>query len=155
MLRILILIAAVPAIALAAPAWPLKPDLSPDRLGRMATHVVTGKVTAVYERTETVDDWNYTRYVAEVRVDGCEKGDGVKKGDIVYVRYWRRAWAGKGAPNPRAVTYQYRHLPGAGEALRIYLARNSYDGFTVDNKDGGFNVIGPNGFEQLLPATGK
>ena len=27
------------------------------------------------------------------------------------------------------------------------LARNAYDGFTQDNTDGGFNVIGPNGFE--------
>jgi len=28
----------------------------------------------------------------------------------------------------------------------IYLAKNAYDGFTRDNHDGGFNVIGANGF---------
>ena len=29
----------------------------------------------------------------------------------------------------------------------LYLACNAYDGFTQANTDGGFNVIGPNGFE--------
>ena len=37
----------------------------------------------------------------------------------------------------------------------MYLARNAYDGFGADNKDGGLNVIGANGFEKLKPASGK
>jgi hypothetical protein len=37
----------------------------------------------------------------------------------------------------------------------VYLARNAHDGFDPDNKDGGFNVIGANGFEKLAPPPGK
>ena len=46
-----------------------------------------------------------------------------------------------------------RYLAEEGETRRIYLARNSRDGFGDDNEDGGLNVIGANGFEK--PASGK
>ena len=98
-------------------------------------------------------DWKYTRFVAEIRVDECEKGDGVKKGELVYVRYYRRAWVGAGEQPPSSSGHT--GLPAAGDAVRVYLARNAYDGFTPDNTDGGFNVIGGNGFEKLAPAAGK
>jgi hypothetical protein len=39
--------------------------------------------------------------------------------------------------------------------VRIYLARNAYDGYTYENKDGGFNVLGVNGFEKLKPKAVK
>ena len=38
-----------------------------------------------------------------------------------------------------------RRIPKEGDRVRVYLARNAYDGFG-DNGDGGFNVIGANGF---------
>jgi hypothetical protein len=123
-----------------------KMNLSPEDLRTTATHVITGRVTAVYERTGTEDEFVYTRYLAEIRVAGCEKGGGVEKGDLVYVRYWRRArsgnevWFGIGG---------HRGLPSEGAIVRAHLARNAYDGFGGDNTDGGFNVIGANGFETL------
>jgi hypothetical protein len=46
-------------------------------------------------------------------------------------------------------TNGHRGCPSEGATLRIYLARNAYDGFSDDNKDGGFNVIGANGFEEM------
>jgi hypothetical protein len=127
--------------------------MSPQELRKTATHVITGQVTAVYQRTETAGDWKNTRYVAEVRVQECEKGDGIKKGDLVYIRYWRRGWIGKGKVPPS--TAGHRGLPSATEFIRVYLARNAYDGFTSSNKDGGFNVIGANGFEELKPPLDK
>ena len=141
------------AAALVLPARAEKVPLSPEELRKTATHIVAGRVTAVYERPETAGDWQYTHYVAEVRVDECEKGDGVKKGDLVYVRYWRRGWVGKGKVPPS--TAGHSGLPAGGDAVRVYLAKNAYDGFTFDNKDGGFNVIGGNGFEKLEPKPGK
>ena len=129
-----------------------KVDMSAEDLRKTATHIVTGQVVAIYERTESDGDWKYTRYVAEVRVTECEKGDGVKKGDLVYIRYWRRGWQGK--PNPPPDTAGHRDLPGDGATIRAYLARNAYDGFG-ETKDGGFNVIGANGFEKLKPAASK
>jgi hypothetical protein len=153
MIRNSLLFAVVTLAALVTPLRAEKVDMSPEELRETATHVVKGQVTAVYERTETTGDWKYTKYVAEIRVEECEKGDGIKKGDLVYARYWRRAWIGKGQVPPS--TAGHRGSPRAGESIRVYLARNAYDGFSFDNKDGGFNVIGANGFEKLNPVPRK
>lgn len=126
-----------------------KPDLSPQALRDASTHVVVGEVRAVYSRRTTEGDWRYTRHVAEVKVQKVEKGAGIDVGGLIYVRYWIRTWA-----SPRPVppeTGGYRDLPIEGQVLRIYLAKNANDGFTEDNKDGGFNAIGANGFEVPLP----
>lgn len=77
----------------------------------------------------------------------------MKNGDVVSARYWQRAWVGQGQIPPS--TIGHRGLPADGDTLRIYLAKNVYDGFTQDNKDGGFNVIGANGFEKVKPADDK
>jgi hypothetical protein len=137
-------------VALAVPTRAEKAPLSPEQLKKTATHVITGDVTAIYTRTETAGDWQYTRYVAELRVAECEKGDGVKKGDLVYARYWHRQWISPRKQEPN--TNGHYDLPKQGETVRIYMAKNAYDGFTFDNKDGGFNVIGANGFENVKPA---
>ena len=121
--------------------------MSADELKATATHVVRGEVVAVYERGTRDSDWQYTHYVAEVRVAATEKGEGIKAGDLVYVRYWHRSWVGKGLPEPN--TSGHRGRPVVGETHRIYVSKNAYDGFSRDNKDGGFNVIGANGFEKL------
>lgn len=147
------LFAAVVFVGLVAPLQAEKVDMSPEQLTKTATHIVTGPVAAIYERTETAGDWKYARYIAEIRVEGCEKGDGVVKGDLVYARYWRCAWVGKGPVPPS--TSGHRGLPNAGDSMRVYLARNAYDGFNLNNKDGGFNVIGANGFEKLKPVPTK
>src|SRR5829696_7931809 len=141
------------ALVLAGTARAEKAPLSPEELRKTATHVVVGQVAAVYTRTETAGDWRYTHYVAEVRVAETEKGDGLKKGDLVYARYWHRQWVGAGEQPPS--TAGHWPVPAAGQTVRVYLARNAYDGFTFDNKDGGFNVIGGNGVEPLKPAAGK
>lgn len=123
-----------------------KANMSPESLRRVATHVVVGKVAAIYQRSRDGGGWRYTHYVAEVAVKECEKGEGLEAGGLVYVRYWTREWRGWG--EQPASTIGHRGLPAEGDTLRIYLARNAYDGFTEDNKDGGLNVIGANGFEK-------
>jgi hypothetical protein len=149
MFRRLPLFAVIAAALLVTPVRAEKPQMSPEELRETATDVVTGKVVAIYARAETSGDWKYTRYVAEIRVDECEKGDGIKKGSLVYARYWTRGWSGKGQVPPS--TSGHRNLPSDGEVVRVYMARNAYDGFGSDNNDGGFNVIGANGFEKLKP----
>lgn len=130
-----------------------KAPLSPEELRSTATHVVTGQVTAIYSRNEDAGDWRYTKYVAEIRVGECEKGEGIKKGELIYVRYWHRSWIGKGEIPPSTVGHS--GLPRSSDQVRVYAARNAYDGFTFDNKDGGLNVIGGNGFEVLRSAGSK
>jgi len=141
-----------------------KASLSPDRLKQTATHVVVGKVHFIYMRSDNghtqpnqarssdARDWAYTRYLAEVQIQSTEKGEHLQPGELVYVRYWTRRWRGKG-PIPTS-TGGHRGLPSQGDTVRIYLARNAYDGFTFQNHDNGFNVIGANGFERIASPSG-
>ncbi|KAF0244489.1 MAG: hypothetical protein FD180_2450 [Planctomycetota bacterium] len=124
-----------------------KVNMSPEKLRETATHVVVGKVVAVYARKVEDAKWRTTHYVAEVAVADVEKGEGLAKGGLVYARYWTREWIGGGDMPPG--TNGHRDCPAEGKTLRIYLARNAYDGFSDENKDGGFNVIGANGFEAI------
>jgi hypothetical protein len=131
---------------LVSPIAAEKVNMTPGRLKGTATHVIIAEVRHIYERMEVDQDWKTIRYLAEVRVNEVEKGEGVKKNDLIYIRYWRRSpvVAGKHLFS----TLGHRDLPNAGESLRIYMARDAYDGFGTTN-DGGFNVIGANGFERL------
>src|SRR4051794_17707056 len=138
---------------LAVDAQAEKPDMSAQQLRETATHVIVGKVVAIYQRTSNEGDWRITHYAAEVRVVATEKGEGLKKGDLVYARYWTQSWRGKGPVPPS--TAGHRGLPGEGATVRIYLARDAYDGFGSDSQDGGFNVIGANGFEVVEPDQGN
>jgi hypothetical protein len=140
-LVILVALVLVPALAHAE-----KVDLTPDQLRETATHVITGEVKAVYSHTVREGSWRVTRYLAEVAVGTVEKGDGLQAGGLAYVRYWHRSWSGPGYPPPS--TNGHRGLPAVGQTVRIYLARNAYDGFGTTD-DGGLNVIGANGFEAL------
>jgi hypothetical protein len=150
----LLLLAGLSAFALAlCPAAPEKPDLDPAQLRELATHVVTGEVRAIYERTEEEGSWKVTRRVAELAVESVEKGEGIEPGSLVYARYWTRRWTGWGAMPPS--TTGHRGLPDEGQRVRVHLARDAYDGFTDANRDGGFNVIGANGFAPPPPAPGK
>jgi hypothetical protein len=142
-----LLLAIVGASLFAGAALAEKPLSSADDLRGMATDVIVGQVAAVYERVESDANWKSTSYVAEIRVQKCEKGDVLRKGDLAYVRYWRRSWIGKGNPPPG--TSGHIGLPSTKDTVRVYLARNAYDGFTNENHDGGFNVIGVNGFEKV------
>ncbi len=137
------------AVTLTSLALAEKVDMPPKGLRECATHIVQGKVVAIYERQETIGEWKYTRYCAEVRITKIEKDSGkdLAVNGLVYVRYWKRSWVGRRDMPPS--TSGHRGLPKAGAVLRIYLAKNAYDGFTHENKDGGYNVIGANGFEKL------
>jgi hypothetical protein len=139
----LALVGAAGAALAPAPAPREKADLSPDQLLEISTHVIVGEVKQVWTREESSFNWDWTRHVAEIAVEGVEKGEGLAAGELVYVRYWTKRWDGFGAPPPD--TNGHRGLPKAGERVRAYLARDAYDGFGKSD-DGGFNVIGANGF---------
>jgi hypothetical protein len=133
-------------VLIACGVYAEKIDWPPARLRDTATHVIVGTVATIYASRATDKEWDTTSYLAEVRIETVEKGEGIKAGDLVYVRYWHRSWVAGKIPPP--ATNGHRGLPKPGESLRIYLARNAYDGFGATN-DGGFNVIGANGFEKL------
>lgn len=148
----LILVLAALAAFAAGPATPEKANLTPAELREVATHVVVGEVRAIYARTVRDGSWEVTYHLAEVAPSSVEKGqvvgrDGEDETGLVYVRYWTRRWTGFFSAPPS--TNGHRGVPAAGDTLRIYLARNAYDGFYKENDDSGFNVIGANGFERL------
>ena len=91
----------------------------------------------------------------EVAVETVEKGEGIAKGSLAYVRYWHKeGWLGRRDTAPIG-TAGHRGLPKEGDRVRAYLARNAYDGFGTDNRDGGLDVIGANGFQPPpAPAAG-
>lgn len=121
-------------------------DMPREWLKNTATHVIIGTVTAVYESKVDDKEWATTRCVAEVRIKTAEKGAGLNTDDLVYVRYWHRRWISTSPPRPD--TNGHRGLPSPGQTLRIYLARNAYNGAGTSN-DGGFDVVFANGFEKL------
>lgn len=124
-----------------------KAPSSPEVLKKTATHIVTATVKSIYSRTEIDGDWKFIRYVAEVKVEEIEKGEGIKKDDLIYVRYYSRVWNGAGDPPPSESGHY--PTPDKNEKMRIYLAKNAYDGYSNANNDGGFNVLGANGWEEL------
>jgi hypothetical protein len=138
--------------AIVCGAYAEKVDMTPEKLRQTASHIILGTVLQIYERSETNGGWDTTHYLAEVEANAVEKGDKISKGDLVYIRYWRRGWVGAENDLRRIDTSGHRGLPKRNEFLRIYLVRNGYDGFSVTG-DGGFNVIGANGFERLKKRT--
>jgi hypothetical protein len=140
----MVLVAVVAGIARAERA-----PLSPERLLKEATHVVTGTVKAVYHRdivTErTGEGTQETRYVLEIEVDGTEKGEGVNKGDIVYARCWRLKKHGAKGPLPGPSGHF--DIPKEGAKVKAFLAKGKY--LATSQTDNGFTVVYPNGIETV------
>ena len=127
-------------------AWGAKAPSSKDQLEKIATHVVVGKVQAIYSYKEREGRFEYDRKVAEVKVEKVEKGK--VSGGLVYVRYWSREWKGLGLPPPGGQSYGPQ--PKKGQICRFYLAKNAYDGWSKDqNRDGGYNVVYVNGVQPI------
>ena len=123
---------------------------SKEKLARIATHIVIGQVRAIYSHKEEegipiVSGYAYDRKVAEVKIEKVEKGKISES--LVYVRYWSRAWKGIGLPPPGGQSYHPQ--PRNGELCRFYLSKNSFDGWSDENQDGGYNVVYLNGVQTL------
>ncbi len=145
--------ATIMLVALLAPlaAHAEKVDTPSAAMREGATNVIVGLVKAIYTRTVREGKWRVTRHLAEVEVAKDEKGS-LKKGDLAYVRYWRRSWAAFGSPPPS--TGGHRGVPKEGETLRIYAVSKGYNGFG-HTTDGGLDVYGANGFERLKKKAPK
>ena len=125
-------------------AYAEKAPLSKKQLEKTATHIIVGKVSAIYSRIEGKGNYEYKHYVAEVKVSKHEKGDA--KNQLMYVRYIDISWKGWGRmpPGPSG----HWPSPKVGSKYRFYLAQNAYDGFSSSN-DGGYNVIYGNGIQPV------
>ncbi len=116
------------------------------QLEKVATHVVVGKVQAIYSFTEREGKYEYTRKVAEVQVKELEKGKGPER--LVYVRYFDRDWKEFGLVPVGGASYGSQ--PKKGNTYRFYLACDSYDGWSKEgSQDGGYNVVYVNGVQPV------
>ena len=128
-----------------------KAHYSKDQLEKIATHVIVGKVQAVYLYKErkgipALGGYEYDRKVAEVKIEKIEKGKISES--LVYVRYWSRKWKDIGFQPPGGQSFYPQ--PKKGQLCRFYLAKNSYDGLShKDNQDGGYNVVYVNGVQPI------
>ena len=128
-----------------------KAPSSKKQLETIATHIVVGKVQAVYSHKERegiplVSGYEYDHKVAEVKIEKVEKGEISES--LVYVRYWSRTWKGIGLPPPGGQSYE--NQPKKGQTCRFYLSRNAYDGLSRKRKnDGGYNVVYVNGIQPI------
>ena len=128
-----------------------KAPSSEEKLQQVATHIVVGKVQAIYSYKERegiplVSGYEYEHKIAEVKIDKVEKGKLSEK--LIYVRYWNRTWRRLGLPPPGGQSYYPQ--PQVGQLCRFYLAKNSYDGWSMDkNDDGGYNVVYVNGVQPI------
>ena len=131
--------------------WGAKAPSSKQELETIATHIVVGKVQAVYSYMERegiplVSGYEYDHKVAEVKIEKVEKGKISES--LLYVRYWSRTWKGIGLPPPGGQSYE--NQPKKGETCRFYLSRNAYDGWSrKGNNDGGYNVVYVNGIQPI------
>ena len=98
-----VLVASAAVLLLACPAPAEKVPSSQKQLESTATHIVVGKVQAIYTRTEREGNYEYVRKVAEVKIDKLEKGRGPS--GVIYVRYFDRHWKGKGLVPPGGGSY--------------------------------------------------
>jgi hypothetical protein len=127
-------------------AWAEKAPYSKQQLEKIATHIVVGRVQAIYSFTEREGNDEYVRKVAEVKVEKLEKGKGPAR--LVYARYFDRAWKGRGLVPPGGGSYGPQ--PRKGGTYRFYLARDAYDGWSRDgSQDGGYNVVYVNGVQPV------
>ena len=97
------------------------------------------------EAVPLVSGYEYDYKVAEVKIEKVEKGKILE--NLVYVRYWSRAWKGIGLPPPGGQSYHPQ--PKKGDQCRFYLSKNSFDGWTDENQDGGYNVVYLNGVQPI------
>jgi len=109
----------------------------PGQAEKESSNIVTGTITAIYSKTIRDSSYQWTHCVAAVRVESIEKGDGLKIGELVYVRYiGGTKWIGAGQQPPGPGPHE--NIPAEGQRRKLCLTRNA---------DGGFDVYYVSGFE--------
>ena len=143
-------LSALLSLVLLPSIWAAKAPSSKEQLEEIATHVVLGKVQAIYSYKEregipVLSGYEYDHKVAEVKIEKVEKGKIVES--LIYVRYWSRNWKGLGLPPPGGQSYE--NQPQKGQICRFYLAKDAYDGWSKGSQDGGYNVVYVNGIQPI------
>jgi hypothetical protein len=117
------------------------PVLRPDELRQHAAHILVGRLVATYRSVETGDDFERTSGIAEIVAEKVEKGDGLKVGEVTFVRFWNQRWVGKGEVPPHSGGHD---VPAVGTVVRAHLKRG---------RDGSYEALLPNGLTVVEKPT--
>lgn len=128
-----------------------KVDSRPEELRAIATHIVEGRVESIFAKRELRGGMERLAHQALISIDGVLKGDGLSPGDRVGVRYWTQHWI---LPStPPTDTNGHAPIPRTGDRVRVHVVDRGYNGFG-ETIDGGYDVVGRNGFEILARKSG-
>jgi hypothetical protein len=137
------------ALFVSARAGGERVPLDAQGLQRESTHIVVGQVKGVYSRDAESTLYGrgtiVTRFLIEIEIQGIEKGDGLKKGNLVYARCWGLKKRGEFGNRPGPSSHS--PIPQEGEVVKAYLARGKYS--PTGQEDNGYAVVYPNGIEVL------
>jgi hypothetical protein len=123
-------------LSLAGVTHAVKVDM-PGQAESESSNIVTGTVISIYSKVIRDSSYEWNHCVAAVRIEKIEKGDGLKTGDLVYVRYISSSkWVGKGPMPPGPGGHE--NVPAEGQRRKICLTKNP---------DGGFDVYYVSGFK--------
>jgi hypothetical protein len=129
------------------------PSMTPKQLREYATHMVKGKVIKIDFESVRKGNVHVTSYRAKVKITKVEKGQDLRVGSYVYILYCDEEWLGEIGANDLPETVSHSNRPHEGQTLRIYMKRDrqAADGSRLKekNKDANFDVLLPNGFEEL------
>ena len=96
----------------------------PKDMKKDASHVVVGTVQKVFMHQEVVKEFGgaeaRTTYISQIKIESVEKGAGVSKDDVVYVKTWKHKWQGPGLPPPGNTGHW--HVPKKGERVQVYYS---------------------------------
>lgn len=124
-------------VLLASSAHAVKVDM-PGQAEKESSHILTGTVTAIYAKVVREPKREWTHCVAAIRVESVEKGDGVKIGELIYVRYIGGVrWLSRGTPEIGPAGHE--NVPREGDRRKVCLTRG---------RDGAFDVYYVSGFKK-------
>jgi hypothetical protein len=110
---------------------------APGQAENESSNILTGTITAIYSRIVRDASYEWNHCVAAVRIESIQKGQGLKIGDLIFVRYISsNRWIGKGEmpPGPGG----HNNVPAEGDRRKVCLSKNA---------DGGFDVYYVSGFQ--------
>ncbi len=108
------------------------PLLTPAELQEQSSHIIVGKVNAVYTFVSEDEEWRHTSSVAEVSVEEIKKGKGLADRKVIYVHFWNQRWIGKGLVPPYSGGH---YCPAAGTKVTLFM----------EERESRFHILLPNG----------
>ena len=115
---------------------------SPEELRNDADIIVVGTVQEIHAQRTTDELWDDQVGKVLFLVEKLEKGRGVRPGDQLKIGFWTKHWVGPSADTPPYGSGHHVPKPDPKAKIRVFIEIKD---------DGSYEVLLPNGFEELSP----